>query len=317
MAKTRDGSEESRKVSSHKKHKKDKHKHKKKKKREHHHHLVFSSQTSDTGTSDTAGKPQLKLKIKIGGKTFGTKNVDRITIPDPSSEEDEPFEPWQDESPPPEVAEAEPERQPQPESQPEPVKKKDKKNGDDTDEEAWLNALESGKLDDDSDWRKKDPSLLTARQRAMLHGPNQEEELLQLPSGYKQQEMTEEMLQRKAQKAKKRRQQAQKKIEENKKNTIERLLKKQETKARGGKKSQKTLDLPKVTYINRLRGSSISLPQGMAFPLQRKILVEPSKRRQICGVTGCNNTKKYCCSKTGTPLCSLECYKKNLVSVAM
>ncbi|XP_077996051.1 INO80 complex subunit B-like isoform X2 [Glandiceps talaboti] len=325
MAKTRNPDDEERKGSSHshKKHKKDKHKHKKKKKREHQCYMhAVTSHTSDTGTSDT-GKPQLKLKIKIGGKTFGTKSVDKVSIPDPSSEEEEPFEPWQDESPPP-PAEPKPVSIPLPVPVPvpvlpqEPAKKdrKDKKGGDDSDEEAWLKALESGKLDDDSDWRKKDPSLLTARQRAMLHGPNQNEQLLQLPSGYKQPEMTEEMLQRKAQKAKKRRQQAQKKIEENKKQTIERLLKKQEAKGKQGKKVQKGLNIPKVTYVNSLHGSSISVPVGMDFPLTKQTIVEPSRKRQVCGITGCNNTKKYCCSKTGLPLCSLECYKKNLVTVA-
>nr|XP_002730505.2 PREDICTED: INO80 complex subunit B-like [Saccoglossus kowalevskii] len=141
----------------------------------------------------------------------------------------------------------------------------------------WLKKLESGELDDKDDWRKKDPSLLTARQRAMLHGPNldEEEKLVQLPSGYKTQEMTEEMIQRKAQKAKKRRQQAQKKIEENKKQTIDRLLKKQETKQKGTRgRPRRKPDIPKITYVNKLHSVSISLPAGVDFPLKRQTLVE-------------------------------------------
>jgi hypothetical protein len=34
-----------------------------------------------------------------------------------------------------------------------------------------------------------------------------------------------------------------------------------------------------------------------------------------CGVEGCTNVKKYCCSKTGMQLCSLECYRKNIARI--
>lgn len=42
----------------------------------------------------------------------------------------------------------------------------------------------------------------------------------------------------------------------------------------------------------------------------------PPKQAISCGVGGCTNQKKYSCSKTGTPLCSLDCYKKNLLQNA-
>lgn len=42
----------------------------------------------------------------------------------------------------------------------------------------------------------------------------------------------------------------------------------------------------------------------------------PPKQVISCGVGGCTNQKKYSCSKTGTPLCSLDCYKKNLLQNA-
>ena len=52
---------------------------------------------------------------------------------------------------------------------------------------------------------------------------------------------------------------------------------------------------------------------------QVAIFYEPSFRTsfrppisQQCGVDSCQNAKKYSCSKTGVPLCSLECYKKNI-----
>lgn len=34
----------------------------------------------------------------------------------------------------------------------------------------------------------------------------------------------------------------------------------------------------------------------------------------LCGVAGCENPKRYSCSKTRIPLCSLECYRKNLTA---
>ncbi len=35
---------------------------------------------------------------------------------------------------------------------------------------------------------------------------------------------------------------------------------------------------------------------------------------QKCAVEGCSNNKRYSCSKTSVPLCSLQCYKKNLAN---
>ena len=60
-------------------------------------------------------------------------------------------------------------------------------------------------------------------QRALLHG-QPEEMLLQLPSGYKTPEFTEEQLQRRQQRAKKRREQAFEKQEKDKVNIIINIL---------------------------------------------------------------------------------------------
>ena len=35
---------------------------------------------------------------------------------------------------------------------------------------------------------------------------------------------------------------------------------------------------------------------------------------KLCGAPGCQNAKKYSCSKTGVPLCSLGCYKRNMAA---
>ncbi|CAE1332254.1 INO80B [Acanthosepion pharaonis] len=180
-------------------------------------------------------------------------------------------------------------------------------------EQAWLDALEAGELDDFGEIRKpKDPNLLTARQRALLHG-KQEQELLELPTGYKTVELTEEQIQRRQQRAKKRRQQAQEKREKDKKQTLERLLKKQETKSKGPKiKSSKRLEIPRYRYVNGVSGIFISMPFGFDFPVSTVPIQEPSKV-PMCGVRNCTQPKKYSCSKTGVPLCSLQCYKKNLL----
>lgn len=102
-------------------------------------------------------------------------------------------------------------------------------------EQAWLDALEAGELDDFGEIRKpKDPNLLTARQRALLHG-KQEQELLELPTGYKTVELTEEQIQRRQQRAKKRRQQAQEKREKDKKTNPGTTLKETRNKIKGTK----------------------------------------------------------------------------------
>ncbi|XP_015607497.1 INO80 complex subunit B isoform X2 [Cephus cinctus] len=200
---------------------------------------------------------------------------------------------------------------------------KSKDSGTSSEEERWLDAIESGKLEEVDDELKKikpkDPKLMTARQRAMFERktdtePNPGvEQLMSLPSGYKEKVMTAEAIQKAALKSLKRKQLADEKREKDKKKTMERLLKKQESKASKiiskGKPSRR--QVPLVTYRLTIEGSSISLPPGEEFPLH------PAKECQpppvtLCGIENCRNPKKYSCSKTGIPLCSLQCYKANL-----
>ncbi|XP_076755025.1 INO80 complex subunit B isoform X1 [Xylocopa sonorina] len=200
---------------------------------------------------------------------------------------------------------------------------KGKDSGTSSEEERWLDAIESGKLEEVDDELKKikpkDPKLMTARQRAMFERktdtePNPAvEQLMSLPTGYKEKVMTAEAIQKAALKSLKRKQLADEKREKDKKKTMERLLKKQESKASKviskGKPSRR--QVPLVTYRLTLEGSSISLPPGEDFPLQSSKEKEPPVQI-LCGVNQCKNPKKYSCSKTGVPLCSLECYKTNL-----
>ncbi|XP_062593210.1 INO80 complex subunit B-like [Saccostrea cucullata] len=272
----------------HKKHKKHKKKHKKKK--------DVGEDYAVIPEGGTSSGPKIKLKLKIGGQTMGTKNLPSVEKTENSG----------DDSP---IIDVTDETWGEGDEPSFPTKKK----GDDTsdEEKEWLDALEKGTLDDSGMLkRSKDPKLMTARQRALIHG--QQAELLQLPSGYKTVELTEEQVEKRQQRAKKRRQQAQEKREKDKKQTLDRLLKKQETKSKGPKvKGSRKSNIPRVRYINNKSEISISVPVGIQFPfLPQK--AEPPKPRAICGVNGCKNLKRYSCSKTGIPLCSLDCYKKNM-----
>ncbi|CAG7668624.1 unnamed protein product [Allacma fusca] len=193
-------------------------------------------------------------------------------------------------------------------------------------EEKWLDALESGKLEElDEELRQmKNPKLLTARQRAIMekkdrdiYGFNVDDELLELGFLGKEKEklvITQEMIKLKAEKTEKRRQLAQEKKEIDKKKTMDRLLKKQQSKVLKGivkPKGQKRVTDYKITLACKADQTVISFPIGYPLPFEdRKPICVPVIVK--CGVEGCTNPKKYCCSKTKVPLCSLKCYKKNI-----
>lgn len=151
-------------------------------------------------------------------------------------------------------------------------------------------------------------------QKALLH-KQQSQPLLELPMGYKEKEMTAEMMQKREERARKRRLQAAKKAEESKNQTIERLTKTSKAKIKSMKERKSKLSqCPMVRYSDSARGKAISFPAGVPAPAPappRPPLPAPVS----CGVDGCTNLKRYSCSKTGVPLCSLECYKRNLLLV--
>ncbi|XP_033247833.1 INO80 complex subunit B [Drosophila miranda] len=200
-----------------------------------------------------------------------------------------------------------------------------------SDEERWLNAIETGKLDDvDEELKKiKDPKLMTARQRAMYERTQDAdtnmigfvEELIALPSGYKEKEkpQTAEEIQKAALKSQKRKQQADERREKDKQKTMDRLLKKQDSsKQRSGvrnKQAQKPSH-PKLTYMNTIEGSYILVPPGHEFPMEAKVS-RPPLPAQFCCISDCKNRKAYSCSKTNVPLCSLVCYRKHLTAAKL
>lgn len=234
------------------------------------------------------------------------------------------------------------------------VKKKKSTQHDDTssDEERWLNAIETGKLEEVDDELKKikpkDPKLMTKRQRAMYEKnvgegkdispsktrksassttivdgvqanvSNTGELLLALPNfKYKEREkqpLTAEDIEKSKEKAQKRKQLADEKREKDKKKTMERLLKKQDSKmVKSTKMRPIKQQLPVISYRNTAEKITLSFPLNLAFP-EAKLPIEPPKL-VLCGIAGCQNRKRYNCSKTNIPLCSLECYKKNVESV--
>jgi len=68
----------------------------------------------------------------------------------------------------------------------------------------------------------------------------------------------------------------------------------------------------KILYINRMDLITLSFPPGMDYPLPMKSSLPPAPPVTFCFISGCPNRKKYSCSRTKVPLCSLECYNKNL-----
>ncbi|KAI2523960.1 INO80 complex subunit B, partial [Homo sapiens] len=163
-------------------HKKKHKKHKKKHKKKHH-------QEEDAGpTQPSPAKPQLKLKIKLGGQVLGTKSVPTFTVipegprsPSPLmvvDNEEEPMEgvpleqyrAWLDED-----------------SNLSPSPLRDLSGGlggqEEEEEQRWLDALEKGELDDNGDLKKEiNERLLTARQRALLQkARSQPSPMLPLP----------------------------------------------------------------------------------------------------------------------------------------
>ncbi|KAJ3664552.1 hypothetical protein Zmor_000110 [Zophobas morio] len=203
------------------------------------------------------------------------------------------------------------------------TKKRKKRDSASSDEERWLTAIESGKLEDVDDELKKikpkDPALMTARQRAMYDrgvdgNPSvTTPTLMSLPTGYKEKVMTAEAIQKAAIKSQKRKQLADEKREKDKKKTMERLLKKQESKAaKSSKIKVAKTNVPTIFYRQNASGVVMSFPAGMEWPLGGVGAKEAPK--PVPCVMGCGSLKKYVCSQTNVPLCSLACYKKNIAS---
>lgn len=123
--------------------------------------------------------------------------------------------------------------------------------------------------------------------------------------------MTAEAIQKAAIKSQKRKQLADEKREKDKKKTMERLLKKQESKALKTSKHKSSRSTePVIMYIQNAESTLLQYPPDVEFPLKAAKAPEPPKPK-YCAMK-CGNLKRYSCSKTGTALCSIECYRKNI-----
>lgn len=199
--------------------------------------------------------------------------------------------------------------------------------GTSSEEERWLVAIESGKLEQVEDELKKikDPKLMTARQRAMYERNIDKEPspgscaysgkdtLKLLPTGSKGKILSAEAIEKAQLKSQKRKQMADEKREKNKRETRDRLLKKQETKLTKVIKSRMIAkaEAPVVSYYMGTMGAYVSFPKDFEIPIKTQLAHAPPPPIQLCGV--CNEDKKrYNCSKTNIPLCSMQCYKLNL-----
>lgn len=200
-------------------------------------------------------------------------------------------------------------------------------------EEKWLDAVESGNLHAvDAELKSiRDPKTMTARQRAMVDRKNvdfyNDEESGHMSLSYvsakksavKSEKEEEENQRIKALKSAKRKEIEQEKREQDRIKTVERLLNKKESStlknaafATSESKPNPALNVPKIVYIQRQEGITLSFPVGMEMPITAQKSVKPPPPIK-CSVKHCKNIKKYNCSKTGRPLCSLQCYKKNLL----
>merc|ERR1719244_2355159 len=183
-------------------------------------------------------------------------------------------------------------------------------------EEAWLQAVESGNLQQvyscDGELRSvREPSQLTARQRAL--GGEDGAILSQLEFGSRAKEKTVSELteEEKNVKALKRKEIETEKRERQKQKTMDTLLKKKDSKATKQIKTSKSNrnDTPKISYTSNSFGAQLSLPEGYEYPLKRSGCRTPPA---VIPCILCPNPKKYNSSATGAPVCSLACYKLDL-----
>lgn len=210
-------------------------------------------------------------------------------------------------------------------------KKRRRGSGTSSEEERWLVAIESGKLEQvDEELKKiKDPKLMTARQRAMYERNIEKEPspggggggigfigdcnaLKALPTGSKEKILSAEAIEKAQLKSQKRKQLADEKREKNKRETMDRLLKKQEVKVTKVIKSKIVkVEAPVISYYDSItNGTHVSYPIDMEVPIKAQLQRTPPAII-LCGV--CNEEKKrYNCSKTNLPLCSIQCYRLNL-----
>lgn len=181
-----------------------------------------------------------------------------------------------------------------------------------SDEEKWLEAIEAGEYEKINQINPKDQKSMTVRQRAKYDPNITIEPLLALPSGYKEKDLSAEGLKKAALISERRKQKYAEKREKEMAKTVEKILKNvAPTKTRKNSNFKPKTDVTPLMSLKMTADlTTLSIHPDLPCPIENKVAKEPPKP-VFCGMN-CGNLKKYSCSKTGVPLCSLECYRKNL-----
>ncbi|KAG1382588.1 hypothetical protein G6F61_002132 [Rhizopus arrhizus] len=158
---------------------------------------------------------------------------------------------------------------------------------------------------------------MTKRQRAKLNR-EEPEDYLQLPmdTGKKKSLTEEEEQLRKSEVARRRKNQSIQRAEKDKADTINRLLKKQASKAKRAIEDteetvqKKQSDPKQLNYVHNLNGSRLSIPSAYTIEQVFNNIKRPEPLpTKTCQVEGCSNHRKYTAKKSGKSVCSLEHYK--------
>lgn len=124
--------------------------------------------------------------------------------------------------------------------------------------------------------------------------------------------MTAEAIERAQVKSAKRKQLADQKREKDRQKTMDRLLKKQESKMnKVSKTKQQRPGVPIITYKSTDEGSVVMFPANYDLGFGEGVPTRTPPDPKLCVM--CDTPKRYNCSKTNLPLCSFKCYKENLI----
>jgi len=190
-------------------------------------------------------------------------------------------------------------------------------------ENRWLQALESGDLDDKGGL-KKSPRKLTSRQKAALEERANAEQraaaeleagVVQSEAQHVQAEQNQELLAKRQEASRRRKLIAEKQKEQVKQATVQKLLAKQASSKvmkQSKQHTMRTLDAgvvprPWIRHYSKGTEVGVTMFRGAVFPMEAQGSPTYPPPKEPCSV--CAKPKRYNCSATNKPLCSLACYK--------
>lgn len=200
-----------------------------------------------------------------------------------------------------------------------------KRKSKDDDEEAWLDALEAGELDERGELRRDGPQQMTQRQRAKIDREQEEAELeaTALANVRPPSPLSAEALARKQEANRRRKLIAEKQAHDEKQATVQKLLKKQSSSKvkkaaeQADKTSAESRDRIRMTgawyrYINKKDSISLELNNGATYPIEASKAEEnrEPKQKQKCSAKDCTEDRRYAVASNNLPVCSLKCYRE-------